>query len=76
MVSTPDRRKQRQLCHINMLKEYHMREEDSADHPAIPVALVMVNDGNSSPNDTEDMVDLSDDCGVRLNNSDFVSPQN
>ena len=40
VVSTPDRWKQRQLCHINMLKEYHMREEDSADHPAIPVALV------------------------------------
>ena len=73
VVSTPDRRKQRQLCHINMLKEYHMREEDSADHPAIPVALVMVTDGNSSPNDTEDMVDLSDDCGVRLNNSQILS---
>ena len=73
VVSTPDRRKQRQLCHINMLKEYHMREEDSADHPAIPVALVMVTDENSSPNDTKDMVDLSDDCGVRLNNSQILS---
>ena len=72
-MSTPDRRKQRQLCHINMLKEYHMREEDSADHPVIPVVLVMVTDGNSSPNNTEDMVDLSDDCGVRLNNSQILS---
>ena len=73
VVSTPDRRKQRQLCQINMLKEYHMREEDSADHAAIPVVLVMVTDGNSSPNDTEDMVDLSDECGVRINNSQILS---
>ena len=34
VVSTPDRRKQRQLCHINMLKEYRTREEDSAEPPS------------------------------------------
>ena len=26
VVSTPDRRKPRLLCHINMLKEYHTRD--------------------------------------------------
>jgi len=29
VVSTPDRRKPRQLCHINILKEYHTRDDCS-----------------------------------------------
>ena len=66
MVSTPDRRKQRQLCHINMLKEYCTREDDSASKSAVPVALLRVTNRNTSPNNTEGNVDLLDGCGVRL----------
>lgn len=28
IISTPDRRKKRQLCHVNMLKEYHEKTSD------------------------------------------------
>ena len=30
IITTPDRRKQRQLCHINMLKEYNDRDSFNA----------------------------------------------
>ena len=61
MVATPNRRKQRQLRHINVLKEYCTREDDSVSKSAAPVALLTVINGNSSPNYTEDDVDLLDD---------------
>ena len=71
VVSTPDRHKQRQLCHINMLIEYYTREDGSVSKSAVPVALLTV--GNASPNNTEDDVDLLDDCRVRLNNSQILA---
>ena len=61
VVATPNRRKQRQLRHINMLKEYCTREDDSVSKSVAPVALLTVTNGNSSPNYTEDDVDLLDD---------------
>lgn len=36
IVSTPDRRRSQRLCHVNMMKEFHLR--DSAD--PVPVAFV------------------------------------
>ena len=44
-----------------MLKEYCTREDYSVSKSAAPVALLTVTDGNSSPNYTEDDVDLLDD---------------
>ena len=73
MVSTDDKRKQRQLCHINILREYYTREDDSVSNSAAPVALLTVTGMNASPNDTEDDVDLLDDCGVRLNDSQILA---
>lgn len=61
VVSTPDRWKQRQLCHINMLKKYHTKEDDLVKKSVAPVALL-------SPNDDEYGVNFLDDCGIRLNN--------
>ena len=41
MVSTPDSRKQRQLCHVNMLKSYHSRDDSSASESVAQVAMVI-----------------------------------
>ena len=73
MVSTPDRRKQKQLCHINTLIEYYTREDDSVSKSAAPVALLTVTDGNANPNDTQDDVDLLGDSRVTLNNSQILA---
>ena len=56
-----------------MLKEYCTREDDSVGKSTTPVALLTMTDGNSSPNDTKSDVDLLDDCGVKLNNSQILS---
>ena len=56
-----------------MLIEYYTRENDSVSKSAAPVALLTVTDGNASPNDTEDDVDLLDDCRVTLNNSQILA---
>ena len=37
IVKTPDRRKSRQLCHINMLKEYVDRNDDGSVKPVCSV---------------------------------------
>ena len=56
-----------------MLIECYTMEDDSVSKSAAPVALLTVTDGNASPNDTEDDVDLLDDCGVRLNDSQILA---
>ena len=38
---TPDRRKQRQLYHVNMLKSYHSRDDSSAAESIALVAMVI-----------------------------------
>ena len=66
VVVTPDRRKQRQLCHINMLKEYHDEEE------LCTVAVTTLVDKGQRKLDVEKEGQHSeyiDDNGVRLNNS-------
>ena len=66
VVVTPDRRKQRQLCHINMLKEYHDEEE------LCIVAVTTLVDKGQRKLDVEKEGQHSeyiDDNGVRLNNS-------
>ena len=42
VLLTPDRRKHRRLCHINLLKAYHTRAQPAKDQPA--VAAVSVSD--------------------------------
>ena len=39
IVKTPDRRKCRQLCHVNMLKEYLDRNDDSEAKPRCSIGL-------------------------------------
>ena len=66
VVVTPDRWKQRQLCHINMLKEYHDEEE------LCTVAVTTLVDKGQRKLDVEKEGQHSeyiDDNGVRFNNS-------
>ena len=73
MVSTPDRRKPRQLCHISMLKEYHTRDGCSTSKSIAQVAAVSTNknaDENPSLQNTEENLL---DYGIRLNNSQIIA---
>ena len=40
ITHTPDRRKSQRLCHVNMLKKYHKREESTSSIPVAPVTVV------------------------------------
>ena len=71
IVSTPDHRKQHQLCHVNMLKAYHHEAPVRTNHPiALPVDLSVSgerSDGTESK--SEDDGDLLDGVKVKLSNS-------
>ena len=47
LVKTPDRRKSKQLCHVNMIKMYHSRVPDGTEKQVHNVSLVV----NTSDND-------------------------
>ena len=51
IVKTPDRRKGRQLYHINMLKEYVYRNDDGSVKPVCSLG----HSNNSGPDDTSEM---------------------
>ena len=64
------RRKQRQLCHVNMLKEYHVEDGSSDDKSITPVALLATDRNVDLKADDNN---LFDDSGIRLNNSQVIS---
>ena len=66
VVGTPDRRKQRQLCHINMLKSYHTRDNCSASKSVAQVTIAATEENS----DSEDNPLV---YGIRLNNSQIIS---
>ncbi|MCU7801257.1 MAG: reverse transcriptase, partial [gamma proteobacterium symbiont of Lucinoma myriamae] len=75
IVNTPGRRKQRQLCHINMLKEYHEREngihlQDQVVSLVTPVSQQNMDSGDSLMD--YDQVDNSDLYSSKLQNSDIL----
>ncbi|MES9950010.1 MAG: RNase H-like domain-containing protein [Candidatus Thiodiazotropha sp.] len=69
IINTPGRRKQKQLCHINMLKEYIDRESST-------VASVTVSDTYSAKQEETDCEDMnfekSDPGTAKLKNSDIL----
>ena len=68
LVKTPDRRKSKQLCHVNMIKMYHCRVPDGTDKQGHNVSLVV----NTSDNDnTLDGTEIGHD--VRLKNSEILA---
>ena len=64
VLLTPDRRKHRRLCHINLLKAYHTRAQPAKDQPA--VAAVSVSD----PPPRDDF--LEDFPSFKLRNSEIL----
>jgi hypothetical protein len=76
VVSTPDRRKSRRVCHINMLKPYHERE------PGSPVGLVQSFSEPDVPQphpteEDQDTIDLRnagvDPTPMKLSNSEVLA---
>ena len=71
IISTPDRRKTKWLCHINMLKEYHER--------GTPVGIVNASISKNGENDNEGdgddpflKEDLSSISSVKMQNSEIL----
>ena len=50
VLQTPDQRKQKQLCHINMLKSYYTRKGDNVKHVQTIVTDPAENDCNFDEN--------------------------
>ena len=73
IVKTPDRRKSRQLCHINMLKKYIERSDNVTTQPVCSIGPIQ--EGNH--NDEVDQVVNSDgkqhEYPVKLQNSDVLA---
>ena len=68
VVCTPDRRKQQQLCHVNMLKAYHCKQLSNALQPTAIMVVASASSGEENEHveerDTENL-----DVSMKLNNS-------
>ncbi|XP_071824592.1 uncharacterized protein [Apostichopus japonicus] len=80
IVKTPDRRKSRQLCHINMLKEYVDRNDDGSVKPVCSVGPSNDSSHDDTPEMEVDQNDNSDDrqheYPMKLQNSDVLAKLN
>ena len=41
VISTPDRRKVKRVCHVNLLKKYHVREATLCHPVDTPLCVIM-----------------------------------
>ena len=77
IVKTPDRRKSRQFCHINMLKEYVDRNDDSSVKPVCSVGPSQEVSHDDNPEREVDQNDTSNDkqheYPMKLQNSDVLA---
>ena len=71
MINTPGRRKNKQMCHINMLKEYFDRDS-SISKPITVVNAVPQESNLSEPEVNSDFIDKSDPGPSKLENSDIL----
>ena len=72
IVNTPGRRKQKQLCHINMLKQYIDRDSSSFT----PISIVSSVPQEQTEMNSEDMnLIKSDPTLSKLQNSDILKNQ-
>ena len=68
IVNTPGRRKQKQLCHVNMLKQYKDRDSSSVT----PIRVVSSVPQEQSEMDSDDMnLIKSDPASSKLQNFDI-----
>ena len=69
IVNTPGRRKQKQLCHVNMLKQYIDRDSSSVT----PISVVSSVPQEQSEMNSEDInLTKSDPASSKLQNSDIL----
>ena len=67
-ISTPGRRKQKQICHVNMIKKYHDRDECS-----VPVATVVVDSENGENACDQNVEDCEVGRSMKLQNSSVLN---
>ena len=71
IINTPGRRKNKQMCHVNMLKEYF--ERDSSFSEPITVVNIVPQESNVfEPEVNSDFIDKSDPGPSKLENSDIL----
>ena len=68
VLDTPDRRKKRRLCHVNMLKPYVARESDSTPKPV----LCSIEENVEKSEQLSEELNESDSC-VKFSNSDVLA---
>ena len=67
VVVTPDRRKTRRVCHVNMLKPYFEREDPNAPKPIASVVSV-----NHEPKEEDSATITLEPVEAKLENSDSL----
>ena len=67
IISTPDRRKRRRLCHVNMLKEYVEKSEEAKEKPVATVGSGCEVDDEDSQGDNVEIPQL------KLKNSEVLA---
>ncbi|XP_071483344.1 uncharacterized protein [Diadema antillarum] len=74
IILTPDRRKRRRLCHVNMLKEYVENVEEAKEKPVATVGIGCEVDGEDSESDDVEIPQLMlKNSEVLANLSDTLS---
>ena len=71
IINTPGRRKNKQMCHVNMLKEYFDRDS-SISKPITVVNTVPQESNVFEPEVNSDFIDESDPGPSKLENSDIL----
>ena len=71
IINTPGRRKNKQMCHVNMLKEYFDRD-NSISKPITVVNTVPQESNVFEPEVNSDFIDKSDPGLSKLENSDIL----
>ena len=71
IINTPGRRKNKQMCHVNMLKEYFDRDS-SISKPITVVNTVTQESNVFEPEVNSDFIDKSDPGPSKLENSDIL----
>ena len=71
IINTPGRRKNKQMCHVNMLKQYFDRDS-SISKPITVVNIVPQESNVFEPKVNSDFIDKSDPGPSKLENSDVL----
>ena len=75
IINTPGRRKNKQMCHVNMLKQYFDRDS-SISKPITVVNTVPQESNVFEPEVNSDFIDKSDPGPSKLENSDILTNLN